>query len=515
MTIARAAPFSAWFTRVARPDPGGISVARPPPPATTTTMTTQAPVPSGAAFAAQAAKKTAVSAPDLRAALPPLHDVAADVAWQFDALLGPEHAASGSDLAARAQALEDRAFEVLEVLTPRKVGEAEAAFDVWFDAVDLRHKGGAPLAAMEHLTVLHVLKSKLFDGQKELAQYLPRMEAMIVSSDKQLTGKERPLDQILARRLPRAALDGMSDDARKIHAAVFSSGGEGFTSAVSDLVKNYRPSASDPIVAVGLLAALFTGAGAAVVGGAVHGYLIATILEHTIHARVGHATPRTTEKLAGLLARFGPIGRAVQSRLEAIRFGHSVIHHGSYVGSYVDRFAPDDQRLGPQQVEEKRAKKKDFIDKQANSRSPDEAADIFKSDYGRKLADALGNALLTAPATALVTLFTGAVASGVGLTVGPLFVAASVLTSLMFIPASNNVHPYLHMTRDEAMAKARPLMRAFLQSRYISHIAQHHYLHHKDARVNHNLVPGADFALGYEPTKVEAIVALRRLKSFY
>ena len=29
------------------------------------------------------------------------------------------------------------------------------------------------------------------------------------------------------------------------------------------------------------------------------------------------------------------------------------------------------------------------------------------------------------------------------------------------------------------------------------------------------VVPGADFALGYEPTQVEAIVALRKLKSFY
>lgn len=528
MEIAKSAPFAAWFTRVARPETSsGISVAHPPPKKNEAAHHSEAPLPSNAEFAANQsddkASKTArtegVSSTNLRAKLPPLADVAADIAWQFDAVLGPEHAGDAKTIEARSQALEERAFEVLEVLTPRRIGEAEKAFDTWFTGVETRAKsgGGAAVAPMEHLTLLHVLKSKIFDEQPELAKYLPRMQETLQASDKHLTGRERSLEHILDKRLPRAALAHMSEDAKKIHIAVFSTHDDdhGFGTAIKDLVASYTPSAKDPIIAAGLLAALFTGAGAQVVGGAVHGYLIATLLEHTIHARVGHASTGTMEKLEGILSRFGPIGKAIHKRLESIRFSHSVIHHGSYGQNYVDRFAPNDPKLTPEQVDAKRAQKKAHIDKLANGRDPDEAKDIFKSDYGRKLADALQNALLTAPATALVTLFTGAIAGAAGLSVGPLFVAASVLTSLIFIPASNNLHPYLHMSREEAFAKAGPLMRMFLKSRYVSHIAQHHYLHHKHAGVNHNLVPGADFALGYQPTHVEAVVALRKLKSFY
>jgi hypothetical protein len=446
---------------------------------------------------------------------PPLAGVADELARLFSVVLGIEDVSEARSLEARAQLQESRAFDVLEVLTPRRLGEAEAAFDTWFGAVEARQRDGGKVVPMEHLTLLHVLKTGLFQQQPELAAYVPRMQAVLRASDRQLTGKERSLEQVLEQRLPRAALARMSDDAKKIHAAVFASEDHTFFAGIKDLIANHQPSAKDPIIAAGILATLFTEGGAELVGGAVHGYLLATLLEHTIHARIGHASKSSMERLSGLLERFGPLGRAVHKWIDATRFSHAVIHHGSYAGSYVERFTPSDPRLTKVQLAARARQKKELIDKLAHERGPEEAAWIFRSDYGRKLANALGNALWVAPATALVSLFSGAVAGSVGVSLGASFVAASVLTSLIFIPASDQLHPYLHMTRDEALSKAGPLMRAFLKSRYVSHIAQHHYLHHKDARVNHNLVAGADFAMGYEPTRVDAIVALRKLRSFY
>jgi hypothetical protein len=71
------------------------------------------------------------------------------------------------------------------------------------------------------------------------------------------------------------------------------------------------------------------------------------------------------------------------------------------------------------------------------------------------------------------------------------------------------------MTRQDALSRAGWLMRRLLDSRYVQHVAQSHYLHHRDASVNQNLIPGADFAFGYRTSHVEAVLALRRLETFY
>jgi hypothetical protein len=475
------------------------------------------PLPSSSTTKARGARSFELRLPPM-----PFADVGRSLADQFRALLGidakhSEPATTTTEaLGERAQVLEDRAFEVLEILTPKRVGEAEQAFDAWFAGVEARQSSGQPIAAMEHLTLLHVLKSKLFDGQPALRAYVPRMESVLCASDLALTKKTRGLDDILATRLPKHALAQQSSDAQKIHAAIFATRDGSFVSAIKDLVADYVPTAKDGVVAVGLLAALFTHGGAALLGGAVHGYLIATLLEHTIHARIGHASQRTLDKLHGVLARFGPIGEAIHKEIEKTRVGHAVVHHGSYGGNYVDRFAPANaDSLPADLVAQKRTQKRELLERQMHELGDDATADMNASDYGRKLAHALRAALVVAPAATLVSMFSAGIANLAGVELGPLFVAASALTSLIFVPASNSLHPYLHMTRDEAMAKAGPVMKLFLESRYVSHIAQHHYLHHKEAGVNHNLVAGADFALGYEPTRVDAIVALRKLHTFY
>ena len=73
------------------------------------------------------------------------------------------------------------------------------------------------------------------------------------------------------------------------------------------------------------------------------------------------------------------------------------------------------------------------------------------------------------------------------------------------------VHPYLHMRRQAALDAAGPWMRMFLRSRYASHIARAHYLHHRDASVNQNLAIGADFVLGYRMSSMESVLRLRAM----
>ena len=58
-------------------------------------------------------------------------------------------------------------------------------------------------------------------------------------------------------------------------------------------------------------------------------------------------------------------------------------------------------------------------------------------------------------------------------------------------------------------------MRMLLKSRYVSHVAQAHYLHHQDVSVNQNLALGADFLLGYRMSSVRSILRLRSLGAFY
>jgi hypothetical protein len=108
---------------------------------------------------------------------------------------------------------------------------------------------------------------------------------------------------------------------------------------------------------------------------------------------------------------------------------------------------------------------------------------------------AVRNALIVMPFTTVLSLFSAQAGRMTGFDVGPEFVVTSVATSLMFIPVSKFIHPYLHMPRDQALASASPLMRWILQTRYVSFIARAHYGHHREVELNQNLVPLADLAL--------------------
>lgn len=429
----------------------------------------------------------------------------------FSALLPAKGEAVPAD---KIEALEDRAVEVLEGLMPKTIGQAEQVFGDWFVDLEARAANKGPITAMEYLTVLHVLREKLFEKAPELAPYVERMQSTLGTMRGRLVGDDKS-GELTDQRLPRRFLLKQSRDVQAIHTAVFRPSEDTLGSAISGIAQNYLPRAHDAAIAAGVLALCFHHTGVEVLAGAVSGYLIGTFIEHAIHKHIGHASKRSLERLEKILSKFGPIGRAIHHSITETAFSHGTVHHASYAGDYVDRFAPRDKDLPKEVIEQKRDQKKQTIDKMIEARGPEAMKEILASDYGRSLAHALKDALIFAPITALATLGTALIANLAGADVGILYALVSVATSLLFIPASKDLHPYLHMPREEALAKAGPLMRGFLNSRYVASAAQSHYLHHRDAAVNQNLVLGADFALGHKTSPVEAVLALRKLKTFY
>jgi hypothetical protein len=443
----------------------------------------------------------------------PLHDVAAGLVDVFKALLGAGQK-DDAGIAARTQVLEDRAFAVLEALTPKTISGSEQALGTWVDALAQRQAAGHPIAALEQLTLIHALKSP-FLGAPELAAVVEKMGTVLDAADLARHGSPRTREEMLHTRWPRSSLASESTDVQKIHAAIFQEEGSGLAHAAREFFANYQPKAQDPVLAAVLLGSLFTSTGAQLLGGALHGYVMGTFVERAIHEHIGHASQKTLKQVEGLLSKFGPIGKAVWQAIDSTHFSHAKLHHGMYGSNYVDGFAPDDPNLSTDEAARRKEAKKTAMEAMVERRGPAEVAEHDASGYGVQLAHALRNAMMIAPLTATTTLLTGTLAGAAGIAVGPAFVAASVAASLLFVPASNNLHQYLHMTRDEAMSKAGPMMRAFLNSRYVGYINRHHYNHHQQADANFNLVPGADLALGANGSTVETIVALRRMKAIY
>jgi hypothetical protein len=440
--------------------------------------------------------------------------VGAQVAGVLAQLCGSAEV-SPATLDVRAQALEDDAFAVLELLTPAKVGDAEQALDAWLQGIEQRIAAGAPVEAMEYLTILHAVKQGLLEHHPAMNDVAARLTSNLKQIDRVLVQRDRTIEEILKQGLPAAVVREQSSDAKKIHEALFAPAAQNLPYALGRLL-GFASDAPGGRVAAGLLAgALFTGVGAQVVGGALQGYVIGSLVERGIHEFAAHASPGSLKRAKELLARFGPLGESVYRWLEATRFSHSEIHHASYAQNYVDQFGPRATGGDLDQRAAQRAKNRARLDAKIDERPAAEAARIRESGYGVSLAKAWRNALFIAPAAAVTSLLTTAVAGSAGITLGAPFVAASTLASLALVPASKSMHPYLHMTRAEAMEKAGPLMRRFLQTDYVRYIARAHYMHHKDSRVNQNLVPGADYLSGFHGASVEAIVELRKMGTFY
>ena len=99
-----------------------------------------------------------------------------------------------------------------------------------------------------------------------------------------------------------------------------------------------------------------------------------------------------------------------------------------------------------------------------------------------------------APTTPIyAAMVSGAIAAGVH----PLTYAGIAAPALLLPVTSKVLRPYFHMTKEEARAKAGPVMRWFLETPFARYLARRHFVHHaREEDVNFNLLPGADVLAG-------------------
>lgn len=198
------------------------------------------------------------------------------------------------------------------------------------------------------------------------------------------------------------------------------------------------------------------------ISGFILGYLISTLIESFFHHRVSDAPQKTAKKWQRHPAMLAPLLRA--------NYSHHIVHHRrTYKTSHVVQFSSLAERVA--------------LDLELAALGAHGKL-IRNADYANRLggSGALSFIVPFLPLTILAGLFANAM-----FTLG--FVAASSLSPWL----NHYVHPYLHMSYEEAIDRASPLMRCFIRSRYFSYVAKYHYLHHKYVACNFNLLIGGDW----------------------
>jgi hypothetical protein len=201
------------------------------------------------------------------------------------------------------------------------------------------------------------------------------------------------------------------------------------------------------------------------IAGLLLGYATVSLAESFLHRNMQHAS----RKLRDLCQRLGSAGKAV---IRA-HLSHTVVHHGrTYKKSHVQQFRSPEERVELDRW---------LVDRHAGER-------IIQEKYGLSLADT-GVLWFIAPVLPLFALYTWLL---------PLPMTIGTLVFLVIYPCSSMfLHPYLHMTKEEAMRAASPSMRWLLGTRYVQFISRHHYLHHRYIHCNYNLLWLGDFVLGH------------------
>jgi hypothetical protein len=204
--------------------------------------------------------------------------------------------------------------------------------------------------------------------------------------------------------------------------------------------------------------------------------------------------------------------------VEKATLAHAGTHHSVYGKNYVEAYG--DFHPGSDGYEEaviRNREKMDRITKARKDKIEGFGKLLENTDGGSSFGRPIMNALEAAPLSVSMVWFTNVLAPHFGMHPDLAFDAATVVTANLFIPSVNYLHPYLHMTRQQAMAKADPFMKWFLNTRFILWVSRAHYIHHKDGNANINLLSaGTDHVFGTAkaPT-VEDLLRLRDLDAIY
>lgn len=376
----------------------------------------------------------------------------------------------------------DRDAEALSALEKVVLSrpQHELATAEWLFNLKKRVKGEATdLTVHEHTALSYLVRTEYFEklGDENIKSESLRL---LQKSWRDLTGQV-PAD--LNQRLPRRALWRAGREERVFHAASFQNiDGPKVVNKVA-LGKDFVGEPIDLVTLAFGTAMAFSETGSHILAAAFLGYGTASVIEHLIHRFSGHASKR----LQGIMSKMGWFGRAV---LEA-EYSHSIIHHGNFAKNFAKQFATDEER-------------KAFEVKMRELGPWYES--LKKSRYGLSLSTE-GKVMGVAVAAPIYALMTWVLGFDAFETL------AFVTPSVSFVLASAYFHPYIHMSRSEALAQATRPMRFFLKTRYAEARTREHYVHHRARTGNYNLIFGADFLFGeYRKPNLQQLFRMRQLQ---
>src|SRR5262249_36531265 len=78
---------------------------------------------------------------------------------------------------------------------------------------------------------------------------------------------------------------------------------------------------------------------------------------------------------------------------------------------------------------------------------------------------------------------------------GPSFMLGALVPLTAFPMLAQFIHPHLHTRYENVLAHGPLLIRCFARTAYFRFLARHHWLHHRYADCNYNLLLGGDWIL--------------------
>jgi hypothetical protein len=370
------------------------------------------------------------------------------------------------------QTIENDALDFMKSILPKNQADAENTVNAWLSAVKSRQDSGQKLSVMEHSALTFALRSGLIEKIAN-PEDVSAMRTMLKKSWKDLSGKDVDIVHV-TDRLPKRVLKSATVNEVIFHNAIYSDGKLGFLGSLSTLRNNYIAKPQDYVLGLSFLATLFSHTeGSQVLAGMMEGYAISSFIEYAVHRYASHSTQSFREFLSSVpvLRRF----------VEKATLAHAGTHHAVYGKNYVEAYG--DFRPGADGYEEAVTRHRDKIDRitEARKAKVEGFGKLLEStDGGSSFGRPIMNALEAAPLSVSMVWFTNVLAPHFGMHPDLAFDAATVVTANLFIPSVNYLHPYLHMTRQQAMAKADPFMKWFLNTRFILWVSRAHYIHHKD-----------------------------------
>jgi hypothetical protein len=210
-----------------------------------------------------------------------------------------------------------------------------------------------------------------------------------------------------------------------------------------------------------------------IIGGVVIGYLTVSLCESFFHRTIQHASPGF-RKMCRRLSTPG-------SWFHSAWLSHHVVHHClTYKVGHFTQFTNAEEERNLRQMLIKKGR-----------------GNFVKRDYGVRIGGPSDIVLYMAPT---MPVFIAVCYFG-----GLWFTLGAILPLVFWPLVAQFIHPYLHMTRTQAMSCAPLAIRLFLRTPYYRYLFCHHWLHHKYEDCNFNLVLGGDVFLGCQqwPTDEE------------